>query len=226
MDEQQVNLPSIEKPPTLRARVYEILRQRILDGELEPGYRLREAQLAEQLNVSRTPVREAIQRLRVEGLVSSSSRGHAKVEPISSESIADAMDVRQVLEAFACRLAASRVSDRHIERLRSLHASELRALETSDLSELSSLNRSIHQTIQYAAGNQVLEETVNHLLSRVPSYGLFALGETENLQVFVQSHGKIIEAIAKGDEDAAASEIISHIALAKEILLSNFREAP
>lgn len=220
----EAKLPSIERPPTLRHRVYEILRHQILNGELEPGYRLRESKLAEQLNVSRTPVREAIQRLEVEGLVSSSARGHIEVKPITTESIADSMQVRQVLEAFACRLAAERARPHHIQRLRSLNQEELRALENDSLEEMSRLNRDIHQTILQAAGNEVLTETVTFLHARVPSYSLFALGATENLAEFANSHGLMIDFIASGNADDAAGEMIQHITKAKEILLSNLDE--
>jgi DNA-binding GntR family transcriptional regulator len=85
---------------------------------------------------------------------------------------------------------------------------------------MSRLNRAIHQGVLAAAGNEVLDHTVNHLFARVPSYSLFALGAPDNLKSFVESHGRIIEAIGERDENLAAQEMSMHIGLAKQILLS------
>jgi DNA-binding GntR family transcriptional regulator len=224
-DNPEDTLPTIDRPVRLRDRVYEILRQKILDGEFPPGYKLPEKQLADQMNVSRTPVREAIQRLSLEGLVVQPSTGRAEVSEITLASIASSQDIREVLEAYACRLAAQRITKEQLKELRETHKQEIEALAGDDNAEqLSRLNRVIHETLVVASENEVLIHLVKHLTTTIPSYSLFALGEPKYLKDFVDSHGRIIAAIEKGDGDTAAREVSEHVQMAKRILSRTIEE--
>ena len=212
------SLPPIDRPVRLRDRVYEILREKILDGEFPPGYKLPEEQLADQMNVSRTPVREAIQRLCLEGLAIQPSTGRAEVREITPASIASSQDIREVLEVYACRLAAQKISKKQLKKLKDTHKQEIKALADDDIEELSRLNRVIHETLAVASENEVLIHLVNYLSTKIPSYSLFALGDPKELKGFVDSHGRIIDSIEKGDGDTAAREISDHVQMAKQIL--------
>jgi DNA-binding GntR family transcriptional regulator len=218
-DNPEDKLPTIDRPVRLRDQVYEILRQKILDGEFPPGYKLPEKQLADQMNVSRTPVREAIQRLSLEGLVVAPSTGRAEVREITLASIASSQDIREVLETYACRLAAQEISTEQLRKLKETHKLEIKALADGDnIEQLSKLNRVIHETLVVASGNEVLIHLVNYLSTQIPSYSLFALGDPKYLKDFVDSHGRIIDAIEKSDGDTAAREISEHVQMAKRIL--------
>jgi DNA-binding GntR family transcriptional regulator len=212
-------LPALGRPASLRDQVYEILREKILDGEFPPGYKLPEEQLADQMNISRTPVREAIQRLTFEGLVISASSGRAEVREITPANIADSQDIREILESYACRLAAQRISKEQLQKLHETHMEELEVLaEGEDIEQLSRLNRVIHETWVIASENEVLVHLVKYLSTQIPSYNLFALEDPKYLKEFVDSHGKIIDAIEKGNGDAAAKEVSKHVQMAKRIL--------
>ncbi len=211
-------LPSIDRPLPLSDHIYEILRKRILNGEIPPGSKLIEEQLASQLTVSRTPVREAIKRLQVEGLVRSTSTGHSIVQPITRQQILQALDIRELLEGFACKKAAKMISGEQIARLIELHQEEARCLAEGNVEHMSELNTAIHHEILSAAGSQVLIQMIDYLSARVPSYQIFALGDIQNIEWFASSHGRIIDALIDGDPEGAEKEIISHIQLAKKIM--------
>ena len=219
-----MQLQGIQRPIPLRDQVYDVLRHKILNGEFPPGFKLVEEQLATQLNVSRTPVREAIQRLQVEGLVTDSSQGHARVEEITKGRIEQALDIRALLETYACRHAAHTITREQLDHLHELHAEEIRRLHAGDLEIMSQLNSAIHQEIVAAAGNQVLEHLVKHLSAHVPSYRLFALGDSDNLQFFVHSHGRIINSLEQGDAEAAVEEMSRHVEMARKVMSETFDE--
>lgn len=229
VESDQIELPNIERPAPLRDRVYEIVRKNILNGDFPPGYKLVEEQLAAQLGVSRTPVREAIQRLEVEGLVVGPHKGNARVQQITPESIGQALEIRELLETFACQRAAEKITDDQINHLRELHQRELEALTERDPEVLSDINTRIHHGIMSASGNQVLLHLVKLLAARVPSYRFFALGDLENLEVFIESHGGIIDALAEGDAETAEREMAEHVNMARKILsqsMSSDRDEP
>lgn len=214
---EEVSLPSIKRAVPLRLRVYEILRKKILNAEFPAGYKLVEEQLADQLGVSRTPVREAIHRLQIEGLVANSDKGNAEVEAITPDSIKQAIEIRKLLETFAARQAAEFISAEQIERLRSLHEQELSLLSEPTAEKMRAINDQIHETIIAASGNQVLLHLVNILSARVPSYRIFGMGSPENFKAFTDSHNRIIEALADGKVETAAREMAAHIDMAYQV---------
>jgi DNA-binding GntR family transcriptional regulator len=220
-DELETLLPDLKRQKLLRDQVYDILRKQILTGAFPQGYKLIEDRLALHLNVSRTPVREAIQRLIVNGLVQPNPTCPAEVVGVTRENMEQCFDVREVLEMFASRLAASRSSEALVERLRDLHAEESRALESGNIGQLKELNTAFHNEILNATGNDILKQLVNNLLMRVPSYEMFVM-DLDTRREFWRSHQRIIEALEKGDAELAEREMSAHIELAKQALLDEW----
>lgn len=220
-----IDLPVIDQKIPLRDKVYEILRDRILKGKLPAGYALIANQLATQLGVSRTPIREALQRLQVEGLVVAGENGISIVPMISVETIESTADIREVLEVFACRRAAAQITESGIRELRRLHEQELDHLDEGDDEVMSNLNSEIHRKIAEVAENPVLIDIFEYLKIRVPSFRLFALGARSNLRNFVEEHGLIIEAIAAGDQDKAGRLMAEHVQRAKTLFSENYRSS-
>lgn len=216
------HLPQIDRPKRLGDRVYEILRREILNGQFSANDTLVEEQLAKQFGVSRTPVREAIQRLKVEGLVTGTDGGGARVHAIDRDGIAQALEIRGVLESYACKRAAKNISREQLSHLRELRNQELQGIQNNDLELMRQLNLAIHQHILAASGNKVLMHLVDHLQARVPSYQLFALGNIDNLRKFSESHARIIDLLADRDADGAAEEMSRHVQMAKDVMLGSY----
>ena len=220
MSDEDLNydLPQINQRVPLRDKVYEILKEKIIAGHFPSGHTLLSNQLAKQLGVSRTPIREALHRLQIEGFVVTSDNGVSKVTNISVSDIESAQEIRELLEVFACKQAAQKISKKEISELRELHQIEKENLSQSDEKVMSQLNTEIHSKIMEAAHNSVLFDTVNFLHNRIPSFSLFALGARENLKFFVEDHGSIIEAIGEGNEEAAAQKMSDHVRRAWKLL--------
>jgi DNA-binding GntR family transcriptional regulator len=148
------------------AKAYDYIRTRILEGTLPPSSHLVEHILASEINVSRTPIREALRRLAADGFVTFVPNQGAKVVEWSEEALADLIDVRSELAGMAARLAAGRISQEEIEELKRLNAQLSKITERRDdgvLTEAARLNNMFHRVIFNASGNswliQLLEQT-------------------------------------------------------------------
>lgn len=211
----------VNRQKLLRDQVYEILREKLLDGMGE-GYRLIEEELAEQMNVSRTPVRDALRRLEIEGLITSSdSRGYEAAYS-HYEDVTGALEIRLLLETYAVKEAAKHITQEEIDLLQELCQAEKEALQKIDKegqSKLFEINQQIHKRIVLAARNKTL---VNLLpgVSNHSSYRLYVMGDVESTIYFSESHCRLVDALKARDEDAAAAEIAYHIDLMRKIMCS------
>ncbi len=143
----------------LRDVVFNTLRQAILRGELKPGERLMEIQLANKLGVSRTPVREAIRKLELEGLVLMIPRKGAEVADISEKSLKDVLEVREALEELAARLACDKITKEGINRLKEAAQDFRSALKSNDITQMAEADVRFHDVICNATENQKLGQT-------------------------------------------------------------------
>ena len=204
----------------LRNQVYNLLRSHLLQGKYPPGTHLVEDELAEQLGASRTPIREAMHRLMVEGLVVQSEGRGLRVADVGQEDMKEAMDIRLLLEKYAVNLAARYATAEEIAELRATCLQEQEYLHQNHekyLDEITQLNRKFHEQLVNCSHNRMLNYVVSQLLGNV-LYRLFALGEPENLKTFAASHLKLVEAIERHDAEAAEKEITYHIGLMGNIL--------
>ena len=191
--------------------VYSALRERILSGELPRGTKLRQASLAEELGVSRTPLREALRRLATEGLVEFSPNRGATVSELDFGDMRHAWSARVALEPGAARLAAERRDDDAIASMREAVAEQRRVGEDRDASFAA--NRRFHLQLAAASGNPHLTRFAEMLwVPRigVPIYQAQAL-EPQGAQRWADEHEQIVEAIAAGDGDAAERLTREHV---------------
>jgi DNA-binding GntR family transcriptional regulator len=192
--------------------VYAALRERILTGELERGTRLRQASLAEDLGVSRTPLREALRRLASEGLVDLSPNRGATVSLLDFGDMRHAWDARLALEPGAARLAAANRSEDDVRRLRD-SVSAQRGTQR-DLAESYHVNREFHLALVAASGNPHLRRFAEMLwVPRigVPIYEQQA-GDRSHVLTWADEHERITDAVEAADEDAAHRLTREHIA--------------
>jgi DNA-binding GntR family transcriptional regulator len=208
--------------PNLTDRVYRVLKDRILSQQIEVGTRLRDEELAAQLGVSRTPVREALMYLSQEGLVEVYPRSGTRVRTFTEEDIEEIFEVRAALETLAVRKAAGRLGAEQVHRLRTLWEAAERALAKGDAAPALSLDREMHRVILEQSGNRRLKE----IMSRINDYvALFRnLGaRTPDHRGYTAEIPEILRALEQRDVEAAAAALALHIRLAKEQTLRDFR---
>ena len=147
----------------LRDVVFNTLRKAILTGQLKPGERLMEVHLANRLGVSRTPIREAIRKLELEGLVIMIPRRGAEVARITEKSLKDVLEVRRALDALSVELACERITKEDMERLWGACQEFERAAKGKDASIIAKADVALHDIIVEATGNLRLAQLVNNL---------------------------------------------------------------
>lgn len=204
----------------LRDAVFETLREAILKGVLSPGQHLMEMQLAYQLGVSRTPVREAIRMLELEGLVNMVPRKGARVAAISEKSLCDVLEVRRALEELSVRLACTRMERDDLEKLDSINQQFIRACQGDDVVQIARIDESFHAVIYEAADNAKLLQLLNQMQNQMYRYRIEYIKLKERRQILVEEHKKIIHSLARRDADAAAEAINTHIAHQEQYVMS------
>ena len=182
-----------------------------------------EIQLAEELGVSRTPVREAIRKLELEGFLVMIPRKGAYVAGISVKDIVDIFEVRAALESLAAGLAAERITEGELEQLERalVHISEAIA---SNLSAVVQTDTSFHEIIYKASRNQRLVQIVTHLQEQIQRFRTVSLAQPGRTKIVIEEHRKIVEAISERNIELARSLAREHIENAEQSLLNTLRE--
>ncbi|MDA3625105.1 GntR family transcriptional regulator [Saccharopolyspora sp. WRP15-2] len=204
-------LGSRDRP--LRDQVCEEIRNRIIDGRFAPGDRIVERELAEELAVSRVPVREALRTLRVEGFVEDVARRGVIVRRLDRRDVEELFDVREALEGMACRLATAKADARGLRALqRHLNRAD-KALRNDDLTAVGKANADFHDEIVQLADHHLLAGMLEPLQGRL--HWLFQ--QVEDPKALCEEHTHLYEAIASGDPDRAAAEAIRHVNHNREV---------
>ncbi len=191
----------------LRDVVFKTLRQAILRGELKPGERLMEIKLANKLGVSRTPIREAIRKLELEGLVLMIPRRGAEVAEITEKSLRDVLEVRKSLEELAVQLACDRMTKEGLEELKHAAKDFEASLDSEDVTKIAEVDVVYHDIIYQSTDNQKLIQLLNNFREQMYRYRVEYLKRKECYPQLLEEHEAIIQAIAKGSK-ATASEIM------------------
>ncbi|MCM1161984.1 MAG: GntR family transcriptional regulator [Roseburia sp.] len=195
----------------LRDVVFKTLRQGILTGELKPGERLMEIHLANRLGVSRTPIREAIRKLELEGLVIMIPRRGAEVAQITEKNLQDVLEVRRELDAFAARLACQRMNEEQMGELKEAAEAFERAVETKDATIIAKADVAFHDIILKSTENDRLIQLVNNLAEQVYRYRFEYVKDKTSHNRLIQEHRNICESIVSRDEKAAAAAVGVHV---------------
>ena len=195
----------------LRDVVFNTLRQAILTGELKPGERLMEIHLADRLGVSRTPIREAIRKLELEGLVVMIPRKGAQVARITEKNLKDVLEVRRALDMLAVRLACSRMDDEYKKQLREACDEFARVVKNNNTKDITEADVRFHDIINKATGNDRLIQLVNNLAEQMYRYRLEYIKDAAYHNRLGAEHEEIYSAIMDGDEERAAKAVVLHI---------------
>lgn len=205
----------------LRDVVFESLRTAILEGKLKSGQRLMEVQLAEQLGVSRTPIREAIRKLELEGLVIMLPRKGAYVADMSFKDLIDVLEIRASLEGLAASLASGRRRDEDIEGLEKLAREFEESVKSGDIEEVLKKDVEFHEYIFSLANNKKLHQIINSLWEQVHRFRVTYVSDYEASLSLVEEHNKILEAIKEGNCELAKIYATEHIELAEQFFMEN-----
>ncbi len=204
----------------LRDIVFKTLREAIITGDLQPGERLMEIKLANELGVSRTPVREAIRKLELEGLVIMTARKGAEVAPINEKDLREVLEIRKALESLACALACRNAKEQDIRKMCSINDEINRAVNVEDIEMITKKDVEFHETINVLTDNQRLIQMLHQLKEHIFRYRFEYIKEMKNKRSIVEEHNKIIEAIAAKDAKKASAGIESHIEIQEKYILN------
>lgn len=195
----------------LRDVVFNTLRQAILRGELEPGERLPEIQLADKLGVSRTPIREAIRKLELEGLVIMIPRKGAVVAEITEKSLRDVLEVRRALEELSVKLACEKIQEEEIEELKVAAKEFEDALKTGDVTAYAEADVKFHDIIYHTTDNERLIQLLNNLSEQMYRYRVEYLKREDSHETLLAEHQYIIEMLGKRDVKRAVEAVCTHV---------------
>lgn len=183
----------------LRDVVFNTLRQAILRGEMEPGERLMEIQLAQKLGVSRTPIREAIRKLELEGLVIMIPRKGAEVAHITEKDMRDVLEVRCTLEELAVLLACKNVNAEHIAALKAANKVFEMAIVSKDVVNIVEADVKFHDAIYAMTNNDRLIQIINNLREQMYRYRLEYIKDARTHSILISEHNDIIKNISEKD---------------------------
>ena len=207
----------------LREVIFNTLRDAIIVGELKPGERLMEVKLAEKMGVSRTPVREAIRKLELEGLVNMLPRKGAHVADLSVKDIMDVLEVRASLDGLATSLAAERISEDELKELKHVHYQFINFVEKENLQGSIKKDVEFHEIIYRASRNEKLIQIVNNLREQVHRFRVIYLKDYVSVKELIKEHQEIYDAITGKDTEKAQSAAQRHIKNQEETIIKSVR---
>lgn len=207
----------------LRDVVFNTLRKSILTGELKPGERLMEIHLANQLGVSRTPIREAIRKLELEGLVIMIPRRGAEVAQITEKSMKDVLEVRRALDALCAELACDRISEEGLAALKDACGQFEQCVAGRDAQRIAQADVALHDIILQATGNQRLIQMVNNLAEQMYRYRFEYIKDSSQHERLVEEHKIIYQSILNKDKETAAAAARTHIDNQKKAIIRQIR---
>jgi DNA-binding GntR family transcriptional regulator len=216
---QFVPLPAAPSPlekRLFREDVYAQLREWIVQGVLEPEEKLRDADLAARLGVSRTPVREALRRLEDEGLVQTKQNAWTRVAPVTRELAARIYPILRALESLAVELAAPHLKKTDLKRMKALNKDVKTALEVGDAKAAALFDSQLHECFIAACGNPELQAIIRNLKTNQIRLEIHYWSGGSLAQTSVLEHARLIEALERGDLKTARRELENNYVRALE----------
>jgi DNA-binding GntR family transcriptional regulator len=208
----------------LHEQVAQRLRPMLVEGRIPPGAKLNERELAELLNVSRTPLREAIKMLAAEGLVELLPNRGAIAVSLSEADVLNTFEVMAGLESLSGELAAERITPQELAEIQAMQFEMMAAYTRRDLSAYYNLNSRIHNAINAAAKNPVLATVYNQVNARLQALRFRSNQDGEKWKRAMKEHEKMIEALAARDGAAMREVLLAHLRNKRDVVLEQLRE--
>ena len=196
----------------LRDVVFNTLREAILKGDLKPGERLMELQLASKLGVSRTPIREAIRMLEQEGLAVTTPRKGAEVAKLTLTDMEDVLEIRDALDELAVRIACQKITDEQLKQLEDVKELFEKNTQTNNVKNIAEADVSFHDVIYEATGNPKLVTLLNNLREQVYRYRVEYIKDPKNYPTLIAEHEAILDSLKNRDVKNAVEAMHVHVA--------------
>jgi DNA-binding GntR family transcriptional regulator len=209
----------------LHEQVAQRLRQMLVESQIPPGAKLNERELAEVLQVSRTPLREAIKMLAAEGLVELLPNRGAIAVSLTETDVLNTFEVMAGLEGLSGELAAQRITDAELAEIRAMHFEMMGAYTRADLSNYYRINARIHSAINAAAKNPVLTGTYNQVNARLQALRFRSNQNGEKWKRAVKEHEKMVDALAARDGAAMRAVLQTHLYNKRDVVIEQLRSA-
>jgi len=220
-----VRRKQIEKHQTLREKILETIRDAILKGSLKPGERVSEPDLAERFGISRTPIREAFRQLESEGYLEVIPRKGAVVASLSERDVEEFYAIKILLEGFAARMAAEKLSAKDIERLETINERLKQIAKEGDVKTFFRVHNEFHEVFIKASGNEKLYEMINQLVMRFKRLRLASLSQPGRMEISVEEHCNMIEAFRNRDGDRADNLVRHAATIGADVLIQSMSHA-
>ncbi len=205
---------------TLKERIADGVRQQIINGELEPGARLQEVEIAKAYETSRTPVREAFHLLESEGFLEIRPRRGAVVTTVSTKDIREFYELKSLLEGYAARKAVEVLPDEEISRMEALNDRLRECYERGDTAEMVPVHNEFHEVFVSACGNERLAALIKNLVSQFQRFRI-SLSHQESMEQCIALHDEIIAAFRERDADRVASLVSKNSVQGSELLVKS-----
>ena len=208
---------------TIREQVYQILRDDICQGVYAPGTRLQEVDLAENLNVSRSPVREALRQLAADGLLLEIPNKGVYVKEFTPKDIGEIYDLRVMLESYGIFHSAGHITSARRERLLRFLAELEKDLEKGDLEAYTATDEKLHNQIVHLGDNSLINDTYDRVRSMNQQFRILSLMDQQRFSDSLDEHRKIVHALVTGDLKRADDINREHLELARQTILKRMK---
>lgn len=215
----------MERHQTLREKILESIREAILRGQLKPGEKVAEPELAERFGISRTPIREAFRQLESEGYLTVIPRKGAVVAQLSERDIEEFYAIKSVLEGFAARMAALKMSEKEIEKLEAINEKLEQLARQGDVKTFFRVHNEFHELFIRAAGNDKLAELIDQLVMKFNRSRMASLSLPGRMEISVNEHRKIIDAFKSRDGERADNLVKKTAAYGAQVLIQSLASA-
>ncbi len=215
----------IEHHQTLREKILETIRESILRGQLKPGEKVAEPELAERFGISRTPIREAFRQLESEGYLTVIPRKGAVVTALSERAIEEFYAIKSILEGYAAQMAAENMSAKDIERLEAINQKLAELAEEGDVKTFFKVHNEFHEVFIRAAGNEKLLELINQLMLKFNRFRLASLSLPGRMEISVKEHEKIIRAFKRKDGAEADGLVRKTASFGGQVLIQSMAQS-
>lgn len=216
-------MPSVKRPiMTIKHQIYQIIKKEICNGNYAAGQWLQEKELAEQLNVSRSPVREALKQLVDEGLAIEYPNKGVFVKEFTVKDIEEIYDVRILLESYAIKNSVKTLTSKNIQELMETLQLLVKYYEKNDLTHYIEVDTQLHQYIINLGGNSLIVDTYRRIYSQSQQFRIYSLTTQRRFDDSVTEHRSIVENICSGNWKEADRVNKIHLALAREEIIQHF----
>lgn len=208
---------------TIKDQVYSVIKENILNENFKPGQKIQELQIAHELNVSRSPVRSAINELIGEGLLESIPNKSVFVRRLSEKDIIDAYEYRIVIEQYAITKTIELLNDAVYKKLVEFKEAFLSFTSYEEIQEYIKVDTSFHDYLVKTAGNSIIIDSLNKVAMLITPFRVFSLSSQSRFLESIKEHTGIIDGILARDKNEAIRYSITHLSLAKEEIIKHLK---